>query len=76
MGLDTKGRVRFHVVIVGLDRREAARTKGRLFSKPDIKRYPQENRDAALSPYFIGASRLKDPHLVLQKESASNSGMR
>ena len=40
-----------HVVILGLNRQENARTEKRLFSYPDLNDEPEESRHAALSPY-------------------------
>ena len=59
-----------HVVILGLDRREAARAEKRLFSYPDINGEPEESGHAVLSPYLFDASGLSDPHLVVREESA------
>ena len=64
-----------HVVILGLDRREAVRVEKRLFSYPDINGEPEESRHAALSPYLFDAGGLSDPHLVVREESAPINGM-
>ena len=64
-----------HVVILGLDRRKAARAEKRLFSYPDINGEPEESRHAALSPYLFDAGGLSDPHLVVREESAPINGM-
>ncbi len=65
-----------HVVILGLDRRKAARAEMRLFNYPDINGEPEESRHAALTPYLFDAGVLSDPHLVVQEESAPINGMR
>ncbi len=72
---DARGKAHVHVVILGLDRREAARADKRLFSYPDINGEPEESRHAALSPYLFDAGGLSDPHLVVRKESAPINGM-
>ncbi len=64
-----------HVVILGLDRRQAARAEKRLFSYPDINGEPEESGHGALSPYLFDASGLSDPHLVVREESAPINGM-
>ena len=64
-----------HVVILGLDRREAARPEKRLFSYPNINGEPEESDHAALSPYLFDAGGLSDPHLVVRKERAPFNGM-
>ncbi len=74
-GSDARGKAHVHVVILGLDRREAARAEKRLFSYPDINGDPEESSHAALSPYLFDASGLSDPHLVVREESAPINGM-
>ena len=74
-GSDARGKAHVHVVILGLDRRKAARAEKRLFSYPDINGDPEENRHAALSPYLFDAGGLSDPHLVVQEQSAPINGM-
>ena len=74
-GSDARGKAHVHVVILGLDRREAARAEKRLFSYPDINGDPEESRHAALSPYLFDTGGLSDPHLVVRQESAPLNGM-
>ena len=74
-GSDARGKAHVHVVILGLDRRKAARAEKRLFSYPDINGEPEESRHAALSPYLFDAGGLSDPHLVVREESAPINGM-
>ena len=75
-GSDARGMAHVHVVIIGLDPREAARTEKRLFSYPDINGEPEESRHAALSPYLFDAGRLADPHLTVRQESKPINGMK
>ncbi|MCY4166333.1 MAG: class I SAM-dependent DNA methyltransferase [Gammaproteobacteria bacterium] len=75
-GSDARGKAHVHVVILGLDRREAARIGKRLFSYPDINGEPEESRHAALSPYLFDAGGLSDPHLLVREESAPINGMK
>ncbi len=75
-GSDARGVAHVHVVIIGLDAREAARTEKRLFSYPDINGEPEESRHAALSPYLFDAGGLADPHLTVREESKPLNGMR
>ena len=75
-GSDARGKAHVHVVILGLDRRKAARVEKRLFNYPDINGEPEESRHAALTPYLFDAGGLSDPHLVVQEESAPINGMR
>ena len=74
-GSDARGKAHVHVVILGLDRREAARAEKRLFSYPDINGEPEESRHATLSPYLFDAGGLSDPHLVVREASAPINGM-
>ncbi|MDE0029970.1 MAG: class I SAM-dependent DNA methyltransferase, partial [Deltaproteobacteria bacterium] len=74
-GSDARGKAHVHVVILGLDRRKAARAEKRLFSYPDLNGDPEESRHAALSPYLFDAGGLSDPHLVVREESAPINGM-
>ncbi len=64
-----------HVVILGLDRRDNARTEKRLFSYPDLNGDPEESRHTALSPYLFDAGGLADPHLTVREESRPMNGM-
>ena len=74
-GSDARGKAHVHVVILGFDRREAARPEKRLFSYPDINGEPEESRHALLSPDLFDAGGLSDPHIVVQGESAPINGM-
>ena len=74
-GSDARGKAHVHVVILGLDRREAARPEKRLFSYPNINGEPEESRHAVLSPYLFDAGGLADPHLVVREESRPINGM-
>ena len=75
-GSDARGKAHVHVVILGLDRRGAARPEKRLFSYPDINGDPEESGHAALSPYLFDAGGLSDPHLVVREESHPINRMR
>ena len=74
-GSDARGKAHVHVVILGLDRREAMPAEKRLFSYPDINGEPEESGHAALSPYLFDAGGLSDPHLVVREESGPINGM-
>ena len=74
-GSDARGKAHVHVVILGLDRRDNARTEKRLFSYPDLNSDPEETRHAALSPYLFDASGLADPHQTVREESRPINGM-
>ena len=74
-GSDARGRAHVHVVILGLDRRDAARPEKRLFGYPDINGEPEETICGALSPYLFDAGGLADPHLTVREESKPINGM-
>ena len=74
-GSDARGKAHVHVVILGLDRRDAARAEKRLFSYPDINGEAEESHHAALSPYLFDAGGLSDPHLVVREASVPINGM-
>ena len=74
-GSDARGKAHVHVVILGLDRREAARAEKRLLSYPDINGEPEETTHAALSPYLFDASGLANPHLTVREEGKPINGM-
>ena len=75
-GSDARGKAHVHVVIIGLDGREAVPGRKRLFSYPDINGDPAETRHAVLSPYLFDAGGLADPHLTVREESSPINGMK
>ena len=74
-GTDARGKAHVHVVILGLDGPENARSGKRLFSYPDINGEPEETRHTALSPYLFGVGRLANPRLTVREESRPINGM-
>ena len=75
-GSDARGKANVHVVVIGLDKREQARTDKRLFSYPDIKGEPEETIHPVISPYLFDAGGLTDPHMTVREESSPINGMR
>ena len=75
-GSDARGKAHVHVVILGLDRRDNARTEKRLFSYSDLKGDPEETHHTALSPYLFDAGGLADPHQIVREENEPVNGMR
>lgn len=65
-GSEARGKAAVHVIAIGLEPREHARSTKRLFSYPDIKGDPTETKCQAISPYLIDASKLADPHLIIK----------
>ena len=74
-GSDARGKAHVHVVIIGMDGREAVPGRKRLFSYPDINGDPVETRHAVLSPYLFDAGGLADPHLTVREESVQVNGL-
>ena len=74
-GSDARGKAHVHVVVLGLDGRDAVPGRKRLFSYPDINGDPEETRHAVLSPYLFDAGGLADPHLTVRKESGPVNGL-
>ena len=75
-GSDARGKAHVHVVILGLDRRDAARPERRLFSYPDINGEPEETVHTALSPYLFDAGGLADLYLTVRAENAPINGFK
>ena len=73
-GSDARGKAHVHVVVLGLNRRDAVRAEKRLFSYPDINGEPEETTHTALSPYLFDAGGLADPHLTVRSESGPING--
>ena len=74
-GSDARGKAHVHVVILGLDQREHARSEKRLFSYPALNGDPEETRHTALSPYLFDASGLTDLHQTVHEESQPLNGL-
>ena len=74
-GSDARGMAHVHVVIIGLDDREAVPAVRRLFSYEDVKGDPHESAHGGLSPYLFDAGGLADPHLAVRKESWPINGL-
>lgn len=74
-GSDARGKAHVHVVIIGLDRREAARAERRLFSYARVNGEPVETTYRAISPYLFDASGLANPHLVVREVAQPINGM-
>jgi len=73
-GSDARGKAQVHVVIIGLDRREDARSDRRLFTYSDPHSDPDETVHSALSPYLTSADGLSDPHLTIRSQSNPADG--
>lgn len=74
-GSEARGKAAVHVIVTGLEPRNAARPVKRLFSYPDIKGEPVETQPKAISPYLTDASTLTNPHVVVREESRPINGL-
>ena len=74
-GSDARGKAHVHVVIIGLDKREATPREKRLFAYPDIHGEPEETNLAAITPYLFDGGGLANPHLVVGTESQPINGL-
>ena len=74
-GSDARGKAHVHVVIIGLDLSEHARSGKRLFSYQDVSGEPLESSHAAITPYLLDGGGLADPHIVVCEESRPINGM-
>ena len=74
-GSDARGKAHVHVVILGLDQRDAARPRKRLFAYPDINGEPEESGHSVLSPYLFDGGALSNPHLVVREQSSPINGL-
>lgn len=75
-GSDARGKAHVHVVILGLDVQERARSKKRLFSYPDINGTPLESQCPAISPYLFDARGLTNPNITVRKENKPINGLK
>ncbi len=75
-GSDARGKAHVHVVVLGLDRRENARSSTRLFTYPDINGEPNQSQHKKLSPYLADSSGVADSHLTVREESKPINRMR
>ena len=75
-GSDAREKAHVHVVIIGLELSEHARSDKRLFSYHDIQGEPLESGHAVITPYLLDGGGLTDPHIVVREESRPINGMR
>ena len=75
-GSDARGKAHVHVVIIGLDLSEHARSDKRLFSYQDVKGEPLESSHAVITPYLVDGGGLTYPRLVVREENRPINGMR
>ncbi|MGH7087371.1 MAG: type IIL restriction-modification enzyme MmeI, partial [Stellaceae bacterium] len=66
-GSDARGVAHVHCVIIGLAKRDMVSSDRRLFSYDAYDSEPTETLHRALSPYLFDASRLANPHLVVNR---------
>ena len=74
-GSDARGVAHVDRVIIGLVRRPVAPADRRLFSYAEYDAEPTESLHKSLSPYLFDASRLTNPHLVVNRTRQPGLGM-
>ena len=75
-GSDARGKAHVHVVILGLDRRDAARAEKRLFALSRHRRHAGRNRACRPLALSLRCRRLADPHLTVREEGRPINGMK
>ncbi len=75
-GSDARGKARVHVVIIGLDLSQHAKSERRLFSYQDVQGEPLESSHRVITPYLLDGGGLTSPHIVVPEESRPINGMR
>jgi len=65
-----------HVVIIGLDLSQHAKSERRLFSYQDVQGEPLESSHRVITPYLLDGGGLTSPHIVVPEESRPINGMR
>lgn len=75
-GSNAHGKAHVHVVIIGLDLKERAQTKKRLFIYPDINENPLESQHSAISPYLFDASGLLNPYITVRRAAVPSNGLK
>ena len=73
-GSDARGVAHVHVVILGFTDQKSAPAKRRLFLYENAKQEVEETEADSISPYLVDASRLRDPHLVVERRRSPLSG--
>jgi len=74
-GSDARGKAHVHVVIIGLDKADAAPQKKRLFSYDSVNGEPDESSHNVLTAYLFDGTNLNDPHLVVKESSKALNGL-
>ena len=74
-GSDARGKAHVHVVIIGLDLSEHARSDRHLFSYHDIQAEPHQSSHSVITPYLVDGGALTNAHLVVREESRPINGL-
>ena len=74
-GSEARGKAHVHVVIVGMADRKTASSRRRLFTYELSKNESTELELGRIGPYLVDTSQLTDPHLVVERERKSLSGL-
>ncbi len=74
-GSDARGKAHVHVVIVGMSDRDSASSRRRLFTHEHSSNESIEHELGSIGPYLVDTSQLTDPHIVVERERKSLSGL-
>ena len=74
-GSEARGKAHVHVVIVGLADRDSASSRRRLFAYELSRNESTEVETGRIGPYLVDTSQLTDPHMVVERERKSLSGL-
>ena len=74
-GSEARGKAHVHVVIVGMADRNSASSRRRLFTYESSGNESTELELSRIGPYLVDTSQLTDPHMVVERERKSLSGL-
>ena len=74
-GSEARGKAHVHVVIVGMADRDSAPSQRRLFTYKASSNESTELELGRIGPYLVDTSQLSDPHVVVERERKSLSGL-
>ena len=74
-GSEARGKAHVHVVIVGMADRDSASSRRRLFAYELSRSESTEVEITQIGPYLVDTSQLTDPHMVVERERKSLSGL-
>ena len=74
-GSEARGKAHVHVVIIGMSDRDSSSSQRRLFTHEHSSNESIEHKLGSIGPYLVDTSRLTNPHIVVERERKSLSGL-